>query len=76
LFADAGLGQRDETAVMIGEIGLASVMDFGKPSDRSLELFLLGEQLVDEIAGIRKCFAFECWDALEGGWHLGGLRIS
>jgi hypothetical protein len=76
LLTDAGLGQWDETAVMIGEIRLALVVNFGKTGDRGLELLLLGEKLVNEIAGVGKCLAFERWDALEGGWHLRGLRIS
>ena len=50
LLADAGLGERDETAVVVREIGLALVMDLGKAGDGGLELFLLGEKLVDEIA--------------------------
>ena len=35
---------------MIGEIGFASVMDLREARDRSLELLLFGEELIDEIA--------------------------
>ena len=50
LLARAGLGERNQAAVMIGEIGFASVMDLREARDRSLELLLFGEELIDEIA--------------------------
>lgn len=71
LLADAGLGEGHEAAVVVGEVGLALVMDLGKAGDGGLELFLLGEQLVGEIPGIGRCLAFERWNALESGGHTG-----
>lgn len=49
LFAAAGFGEGDEAAIVVGEVWLAALMGFGKPGDGSLELFLLGEELVDEV---------------------------
>ena len=50
LLAIAGFGERDQAAIVIRQIRLVLVMDFRKPGDRGLELFLLGQQLIDEIS--------------------------
>lgn len=47
LFAFAGFGKGDEVAVVTSEVGFAVVL-FGKVSDWSVELFLIGEEVVDE----------------------------
>lgn len=71
LLAIAGFGQGDEAAVMIGEVGFALVVDIRKPRDGGLELFLLGQELVDEISllDVRLRSVLQGGQTLEGGGH-------
>ena len=76
MLAITGLGEGNKTAIVLGKVGLA-MMDFREPSDRSLELFLLGEQSVDKIARILVLTvrAGESRPTLQGGGQ-GRLEIS
>lgn len=70
LFSLTRFGEGDETAVVVCEVRLLLVMDLGKAGDRGLELFLLGEELIDQITGIGWSLAFKSGKALERGRHL------